>query len=63
MEKWDVEMAYGINFSVQVGASSQEEAIEVARALVEKGTTVLSLDNAVDESGLIFQEVTFISEN
>ena len=63
MKKWDIEMAYGINFSVQVGASSLEEAIAVAKSLVENGTTVLPFDNAVDESGLMFQEVTYFREN
>lgn len=63
MKKWDIEMAYGINFTVQVGASSREEAIAAAKTLIEKGTTVLPFDNSVDESGLAFQEVTFVKEN
>lgn len=63
MQKWDIEMAYGINFSAQVVASSREEAIEIAKALVENGTMVLPSDNAVNESGLMFQEVTFAKEN
>lgn len=63
MKKWDIEIAYEINFSVQVGASCREEAIEVAKTLIEKGTTILPFDNAVDDSGLMFQEVTFVKEN
>lgn len=59
MKKWNIEMAYGINFSAQVGASSRDEAIEIVKALVEKGTMVLPSDNAVNESGLMFREVTF----
>lgn len=63
MEKWDIEMAYGINFSVQVEASSRDGAITAARALIENGTTVLPFDNAVDENGLTFQGVTFVKQN
>lgn len=63
MQKWDIEMAYGINFSTQVRASSQDEAIEIAKALVENGTMILASDNAVNESGMMFQGVTFTKEN
>lgn len=63
MKKWDIEMAYGINFSVQVEASCREEAIEAAKTLVEKGTTILPFDNSVDDSGLMFEGVTFAKQN
>lgn len=56
-------MAYGINFLAKVGTSSRDEAIEIVKALVEKGTMVLASDKAVNERGLMFQKVTFAKEN
>lgn len=63
MGKWNIEMAYGINFSAQVRASSRDEAIAIAKTLVKNGTMILASDNAVNESGMMFQGVTFAKEN
>lgn len=61
MKKWDIEMTYGIGFSVcGVVAETQDEAIQKARHLVEQGTTVLPFDNSVDERDLEFEQVTYI---
>ncbi len=61
MNKWSVELSYGIGFTVSnIQAETQEEAIEKAKHLVENGTTILSFDNSVDESGLEFDTVSYV---
>lgn len=60
METWDVEVAYGIRFTVSgIKAENQADAIYKARLLVERGTTILPYDGSVDARGLEFQQVTF----
>lgn len=61
MNKWSVELSYGIGFTVSnIQAETREEAIEKAKDLVEKGTTILPFDNSVDESGLEFDSVSYV---
>ena len=61
MNKWSVELSYGIGFTVSnILAETQEEAIEKAKRLVEDGTTILPFDNSVDESGLEFNMVSYV---
>lgn len=64
MKKWDIEMSYGIGFSVsEIIAETKNEAIQKARHLVEGGTTILPFDGSVDGRGLEFEQVTYIQEN
>lgn len=61
MNKWSVELSYGIGFTVSgIKAETKEEAIEKAKHLVEDGTTILPFDNSVDESGLEFDMVSYV---
>lgn len=61
MNKWSVELSYGIGFTVSnIQAETREKAIEKAKDLVEKGTTILPFDNSVDESGLEFDSVSYV---
>lgn len=61
MNKWSVELSYGIGFTVSdIRAETREEAIEKAKHLVENGTTILPFDNSVDESGLKFDSVSYV---
>lgn len=58
MDKWCVEMAYGIGFTVsQIEARSKEEAVMKAKELIDN-TNILT-DIFVDESGLEFEQLTY----
>lgn len=61
MNKWSVELSYGIGFTVSdIQAETREEAIEKAKHLVEDGATILLSDNSVDESGIEFDSVSYV---
>ena len=58
MAKWDVELSYGIGFTVQgVDAGTREEAIKKAKRLVEDYTDITT-GRQVDASCLEFESVT-----
>lgn len=60
MNKWSVELSYGIGFTVSdVRAKTREEAIQKAKNLVEHGTTILISESCVDERGLEFDSVSY----
>lgn len=64
MEKWSVEMSYGVMFSATIEASSKEDAIEEAKRII--GSDVIILDKSevtLECSEFQFQEVTFIQED
>lgn|GEM_PF-3785084 len=64
MKQWNIELSYGIGFSVTgISAENEAEAINEARKIVERGTTILLYDGTVDERGLEFECVTHIQQN
>lgn len=63
MKKWDVELSYGIGFSVTgISAETREEAIKKARSLVEDETMIIST-RTVDEGDLEFESVSYCAES
>lgn len=60
MAKWDVELSYGIGFTVQgVDAGTREEAIEKAKHLVEEHTDITT-GRQVDAGCMEFENVTHV---
>lgn len=59
MKKWDVELSYGIGFTVSgIQAETKEQAIKKAKRQVEKDVSVLTF-GSIDEGGLEFNAVTY----
>lgn len=63
MSKWDIEMAYGVNVSVEVEADTREEALHEAKQEVEKRVELINEGKEIEVGDLEFSEITFVSEN
>lgn len=61
MSKWSVEMAYGVNICVDVEANTQQEAVKLAKKVVDEDVNI-SDDRNIDSGGLIFEQVTGVYE-
>lgn len=62
MKKWDVELSYGIGFTVSgIYAETKEQAVKKAKRRVEKDVSVLT-SGSIDEGGLEFEMATDIRE-
>lgn len=62
MKNWNVELSYGIGFTVSgVKANTKEQAIEKAKHLVEAGTDIITRAT-VEGSGLEFDQCSFVQE-
>lgn len=57
MSKYNIDMLYSINVSVEVEADSQEEAIEKAKSMVEEDKY-----SYIDLNEVSFDYVTFVSK-
>lgn len=58
---WCVEMCYGVGFTIyNIEADTRHDAIEKAKEKVKKETSIL--EHGYNNSGLIFEEVTYINE-
>lgn len=63
MKNWNVELAYGIGFTVTgIEADTKEEAIKKARERVEDHTTILTHAH-VDEGDLEYDACTFCQKS
>lgn len=63
MNNWNVELAYGISFTVTgVNANTKEEAIAKAREMVEDHATILTHAH-VDEGDLEYNACTFCQQS
>lgn len=60
MDKWCIELAYSIGFTVSgIEANSKEEAIEKAKNMVNDAVVIS--DVGVDEGDFEFQQVTYVT--
>jgi hypothetical protein len=62
MEKYTLEMNYGLNITLNVEADSQEEAIEKAKEVIGNGVDITEDYRIKDVSELFFQDVNYISK-
>lgn len=63
MNKYVVEMSYGIGFSLNVEAKDYDEAIKNAKAIIDNDVTIIETGrNSCDCGDLEFEEVSFIKE-
>lgn len=63
MKNWNIELAYGIGFTViGIEADTKEEAIAKAREMVEEHTTILTRAH-VDEGDLEYNACTFCQQS
>lgn len=62
MKKYNVELVYGIGFTINdIVAETKEQAIEKAKQIVENETTVMG-PHGVNEGNLEYDQCSFIEE-
>lgn len=64
MKKWDVEMSYGIGFTISgIEAETREEAIEAAQRAINEDVNVSDIsEHCIECGGFEFEQVNFVQE-